>query len=80
MRRGSNYCKRKGSRLFHSSCFAPQYMYLTFGMIRRGAYPILGRRADFASASSCRVHSDSGVTRLDGARGKKQVWRPHVRT
>jgi len=21
-----------------------------------------------------------GVTRLDGARGKKQVWRPHVRT
>ena len=24
--------------------------------------------------------SNSGVTRLDGARGKKQVWRPHVRT
>ena len=22
----------------------------------------------------------SGVPRLDGARGKKQVWRPHVRT
>jgi len=21
-----------------------------------------------------------GVTRLDGARGKKQVWHPHVRT
>ena len=21
-----------------------------------------------------------GVPRLDGARGKKQVWRPHVRT
>ena len=21
-----------------------------------------------------------GITRLDGARGKKQVWRPHVRT
>ena len=21
-----------------------------------------------------------GVTRLDGARGKKQVWRPHVRS
>jgi len=21
-----------------------------------------------------------GVTRLDGARGKKQIWRPHVRT
>jgi len=21
-----------------------------------------------------------GVTRLDGARDKKQVWRPHVRT
>ena len=25
----------------------------------------------------CHVHR--GVTRLDGARGKKQVWRPHVR-
>jgi len=22
--------------------------------------------------------SHRGVTRLDGARGKKQVWRPHV--
>jgi len=24
--------------------------------------------------------SPRGVTRLDGARGKKQVWHPHVRT
>ena len=26
------------------------------------------------------VLADRGVTRLDGAGGKKQVWRPHVRT
>jgi len=24
--------------------------------------------------------TDRGVTRIDGARGKKQLWRPHVRT
>ena len=27
-----------------------------------------------------RGHGPRGVTRLDGARGKKQVWRPHVTT
>jgi len=27
-----------------------------------------------------RSHGPSGVTRLDGDRGKKQVWRPHVTT
>jgi len=26
------------------------------------------------------VRPSRGVTRLDGARGQKQVWRPHVRT
>ena len=38
--------------------------------------------ANFAKGFSwiSRVGTDRGVTRLDGARGKKQVWRPHVRT
>jgi len=26
------------------------------------------------------VATSRGVTRLDGARGKKRAWRPHVRT
>jgi len=30
--------------------------------------------------SERRTLTTRGVTRLDGARGKKQVWRPHVRT
>jgi len=29
---------------------------------------------------SSQRNGDSGVTRLDVARGNKQVWRPHVRT
>ena len=33
-------------------------------------------KRDFCDCSG----SSRGVTRLDGAQGKKQVWRPHVRT
>ena len=33
------------------------------------------KKATLAIIATCR-----GVTRLDGARGKKQVWHPHVRT
>jgi len=27
-----------------------------------------------------KILASSGVLRVDGARGKKQVWHPHVRT
>jgi len=30
--------------------------------------------------SHVRCHNQGCVARLDGARGKKRVWRPHVRT
>jgi len=33
-----------------------------------------------ASQEQRRIVAFRGVTRLNGARGKKQVWRPHVRT
>jgi len=28
----------------------------------------------------CKTHHTRGVTKLDGARVKKQVWRPRIRT
>jgi len=33
-----------------------------------------------ANGCHCKSVGNKGVTRLDGAWGKKQVWRPHVRT
>jgi len=48
------------------------------------AVPFLWEKIGIRSiSSSCfenRVYRNRGVTRLDGARGKKQVWRTHVRT
>jgi len=34
----------------------------------------------FGGLDKNQMHIGRGVTRLDGARRKKQVWRPHVRT
>ena len=45
---------------------------------RRTAVTVSNRLKMFLR--QCRAGTTRGVTRLDGARGKKQVWRAHVRT
>lgn len=75
--------------------FVASKLSATSGRLTRIVFPVLSLRVTVRRDFKCPLYSahpgiklqvyldhfqGRGVPRLDGIRGKKQVWRPHVRT